>query len=119
MGENVQRLPPHVQQRILRLQQVQRSLQEILYQRQQLELELTEVENALRELDNLPEDAAIYKSIGTLLIRSEKSKVLEELNDRKEIINMRLTVLGKQEERLRGQLKDLQEKLKQELGAET
>jgi len=119
MGEDVQRLPPHVQQRILRLQQVQRSLQEILYQRQQLELELTEVENALRELDNLPEDAAIYKSIGTLLIRSEKSKVLEELNDRKEIINMRLTVLGKQEERLRGQLKDLQEKLKQELGAET
>ena len=119
MGENVQRLPPHVQQRILRLQQVQRSLQEILYQRQQLELELTEVENALRELDNLPEDAAIYKSIGALLIRSEKSKVLEELNDRKEIINMRLTVLGKQEERLRGQLKDLQEKLKQELGAET
>lgn len=115
MSDEISRLPPQVQQRLLRLQQLQQTLQAVLTQKQQLELELTEVEQALSELGNLTEGAVIYKSIGSLLVKSKKSKVTTELNERKELLNMRVSVLGKQEERLRTQVKDLQTKLQRDL----
>lgn len=110
-------LPPQVQERLLRLQQLQRSLQTVIAQKQQVELELAESEQALTELGNLSEGAVIYKSIGSLLVKTEKSKVEADLKERKELLNTRAQVLGKQEERLRSQLNQLQAKLKQELGA--
>ena len=115
MSEDISRLPPQVQQRLLRLQQLQQTLQGVLTQKQQLELELTDVEQALSELEKLADTAVIYKSVGSLLVKSEKAKVTTELNEQKELLNMRINVLGKQEERLRTQVKDLQEKLQQDL----
>jgi len=109
------KLPPQVQERLLRLQQVQQTLQSVLAQKQQVEIELTEIEQALGELQNMTEDAVIYKAIGTLLVKSEKTKITTDLNERKELLNTRTTVLAKQEERLRAQLKDLQAKLQQDL----
>ncbi|MDH5268234.1 MAG: prefoldin subunit beta [Candidatus Bathyarchaeota archaeon] len=115
MSEDISRLPPQVQQRLLRLQQLQQTLQAVLMQKQQLELELTEVEQALSELEKLTDSATIYKSIGSLLVKAEKGKVITELNERKDLLNMRINVLGKQEERLRTQVKDLQTKLQRDL----
>jgi len=115
MSEEIPRLPPQVQERLLRLQQLQQTLQAVLTQKQQLELELTETEQALSELEKVTDDAVIYKSIGSLLVKSEKAKVTTELNERKDLLNMRIGVLGKQEERLRSQVKDLQVKLQQDL----
>jgi prefoldin beta subunit len=112
---DVSELPPNVQERLLRLQQLQRNLQTVLAQRQQVELELGETDQALSELGTLTENAVIYKSIGSLLVKSEKSKVETELKERKELLNTRVQVLGKQEERLRSQLNQLQAKLKRDL----
>lgn len=115
MSEEISKLPPQVQQRLLRLQQLQQTLQGVLTQKQQLELELSEVEQALSELEKLSNAAIIYKSIGSLLVKSKKTKVTTELNERKDLLNMRINVLGKQDERLRTQVKDLQEKLQRDL----
>ncbi|KYH41526.1 MAG: prefoldin, beta-like subunit (pfdB, PFDN6) [Candidatus Bathyarchaeota archaeon B26-2] len=114
MGEEV-RLPPAVQERLLRLQQLQQTLQSILVQKQQLELELLEIDRALSELEKVTDDAVIYKSVGSLLVRSERNKVTDDLKERKELANMRVSVLGRQEERLRSQIKELQEKLQRDL----
>ena len=115
MSEDISRLPPPVQQRLLRLQQLQQTLQAVLTQKQQLELEHNEVEQALNELEKLTDKAVIYKSIGSLLVKSKRTKVTTELNEKKDLLNMRIGVLGKQEERLRSQVKDLQMKLQQDL----
>lgn len=115
MSEEISKLPPQVQQRLLRLQQLQQTLQAVLTQKQQLELELTDVEQALSELEKLTDAAIIYKSIGSLLVKAKKGKVTTELNERKDLLNMRVNVLGKQEERLRTQAKDLQTKLQRDL----
>ena len=115
MSREISELPPQVQERLLRLQQRQQTLQAVLTQKQQLELELTEVEQALSELETLTDAAIIYKSVGSLLVKSERSKVTSELNERKELLNMRINVLGKQEERLRSQVKDLQVRLQRDL----
>jgi prefoldin beta subunit len=115
MSEDISRLPPQIQQRLLRLQQLQQTLQGVMAQKQQLEMQLTEVEQAATELEKLDETAVVYKSIGALLVKSEKDKVTTELTERKELVKMRVDVLAKQEERLRTQVKDLQEKLQQDL----
>ena len=115
VSEEISRLPPQVQERLLRLQQLQQTLQSVLAQKQQVEIELTEIEQALSELQKMTDDAVIYKAIGSLLVKSEKAKITADLNERKELLNTRATVLGKQEQRLRPQIKDLQTKLQQDL----
>jgi len=115
MSDDISRLPPQIQQRLLRLQQLQQTLQGVMSQKQQLEMQLTEVEQASSELEKLNETAVVYKSIGALLVKSEKDKVTKELTERKELVKMRVDVLAKQEERLRIQVKDLQGKLQQDL----
>ncbi len=115
MSEEISRLPPQVQERLLRLQQLQQTLQSVLAQKQQVELELTEIGQASTEVEKLTDDAVIYKSAGSLMVRAEKTKTTTELNERKDLLNTRVTILTKQEERLRSQLKDLQTKLQQDL----
>jgi prefoldin beta subunit len=115
VSEEISKLPPQIQERLLRLQQLQQTLQSVLAQKQQVEIELTEIEQALNELQKMTDDAVIYKAIGSLLVKSEKAKITADLNERKELLNTRATVLGKQEQRLRPQIKDLQTKLQQDL----
>ncbi len=115
LSEELAKLPPQVQERLLRFQQLQQTLQSVLAQKQQVEIELTEVEQALAELQKTADEAVIYKSVGSLLVKTEKAKVTVDLNERKELLNMRASVLGKQEERLRSQMKELQAKLQQDL----
>ena len=114
MSEGVY-LPPAVQERLLRLQQLQQTFQSIAAQKQQVELELTELEQALTEVQKLEKNATIYKTIGSILVKKDKDKIITDLNERKELLTMRVTVLGKQDERLRSQLKDLQTKLQEDL----
>ena len=115
MSDVISRLPPQVQERLLRLQQLQQTLQQIMTSKQQLELELTEIEQALNEMEKIDDTVIIYKSIGSLMVKAEKAKVTTELNERKELLNTRVTVLGKQEERMRSQVKELQNKLQLDL----
>ena len=115
MSQDISKLPPHVQEGLLRLQQLQQTLQKVLIQKQQVELELTEIEQAQSELEKLDDDAVIYKLIGSLLVKDKKEEVTTDLDERKELLNTRAQVLGKQEERLRGQLKKLQTKIQEDL----
>lgn len=115
MSDELSKLPPNVQERLLRLQQLQQTLQSILAQKQQVEMEKTEVEQTLVELQKTSEDAVIYKAIGSLLVKAEKPKVTEDLNERKDLLDTRSTVMAKQEERIRSQVKEAQTKLQEDL----
>ncbi|MCW8802732.1 MAG: prefoldin subunit beta [Candidatus Bathyarchaeota archaeon] len=115
MSEELSKLPPQVQQRLMRLQQLQQSLQGVMAQKQQLEMQLSEVEQAKAELEKMEETAVVYKSIGALLVKSEKNTVETELSERKELLKMRVDVLAKQDERIKTQVKELQEQLQQDL----
>ena len=115
MSDELSKLPPNVQERLLRLQQLQQTLQSILAQKQQVEMEKTEVEQTIAELQKTPEGAVIYKAIGSLLVKAEKPKVTEDLVERKELLDTRSTVLARQEERMRSQIKEAQTKLQEDL----
>jgi len=115
LSDELSKLPPNVQERLLRLQQLQQTLQSILAQKQQVEMEKTEVEQTIAELQKTADDAVIYKAIGSLLVKAEKPKVNEDLVERKELLDTRSTVLARQEERMRSQVKEAQTKLQEDL----
>ena len=115
MSDEISKLPPQVQERLLRLQQLQQTLQTIMQQKQQVDMESSEIDQTLAELQKTADDAVIYKTAGSLLVKAEKAKVTEELVERKELLGTRTTVLARQEERMRSQLKDLQTRLQQDL----
>ena len=114
LSEEVE-LPPQLQEQLLRLQQLQQTLQAVASQKQQLEIEASETEKALAELEKLSDETPVYKSVGNLLLKSERQALLKELKERKELLGTRITVLGRQEERTKERLKELQGKLQERL----
>ena len=106
-----QEIPPWLREQLSRLQQLQQNLQAIMMQKQQLEAESVEIEKATEELKKSGEDGAIYKSVGPLLIKTKKDDTLKELDEKKDLSNTRLVVLGKQETRVKENLKEVENKI--------
>lgn len=78
-------------------------------------MEKSEVEQTLAEMAKTADDAVVYKAIGSLLVKSEKTKIAADLNERKDLLATRSTVITKQEERIRSQVKETQTKLQEEI----
>jgi len=116
MSEGVE-LPPQVQEELARLQQLQQTLQAVVAQKQQLEIEMTETDRALSELEKVTGETPVYKSVGSILVKADKEALLTELKEKKELLNTRVTVLGRQEERTRERIKEVQQKLQERLRA--
>jgi prefoldin beta subunit len=108
-------LPPWLKEQISRLQQLQQNLQAIMMQKQQIELEIVETERAMEELSKTTTSDSIYKAAGPLLIKSEKDTIEKDLTEKKELANTRVMVLGKQELRVKENLKEVENKINQML----
>jgi prefoldin beta subunit len=106
-----QELPPWLREQVSRLQQLQQNLQAIMMQKQQLEVEMVETDRALEELKKAGADDAVYKNAGSVLIKAKKEEVIKELEEKKELSNTRAMVLGKQEARVKDNLKEVENKI--------
>ena len=109
-------LPPQIQNQLAQLQQLQQQAQAVMNQKAQIEGLIRETEAALKELEKSGDDAVIYKSVGELLFRADKAKLTEELKERKDMMELRLKTMTKQEERIQSRFTQLQEQLKMALG---
>jgi prefoldin beta subunit len=77
------------------IQFLEQGLQNILYQKQAFQMELSETKEALKELENSKDE--VYKVIGQIMIKSEKSKIKEEMLSKIKIFELRMKNLEKQE----------------------
>ena len=112
MSQN-QQIPPMLQEQLSKLQQTQQNLQMIIAQEQQLELEQLETEKALVELNKANDDDAAFKHAGTILIKSNKKDLIEELEEKKELAKTKASLLAKQEDRLKTSLKEQETKIQE------
>ena len=110
-----QQMPPWLQEQIGKMQQSQQNLQSILAQKQQVEMENTESERALEELQKVNDDEHVYKYAGSILIKSDKKTLIEELEEKKELSKTKTTVLSKQEERVKASLQEQEKKIQEML----
>ncbi len=104
-------MPPWLQEQIIKLQQSQQNLQSIVTQKQHLEIEKAETEKALDELKKVADGDTVFKHEGTVLIKSTKQELIGELEERKELSKTRVTVLEKQETRIKESLKEQESKI--------
>ena len=101
-----QQMPPWLQEQIGKMQQSQQNLQSIMMQKQQVEMENAESDRALEELKKASDDDQVFKYAGTILIKSDKKSLIDELEEKKELSKTKSTVLAKQEERLKTSLQE-------------
>ena len=104
-------MPPWLQEQIMKLQQSQQNLQSIMTQRQHLEMEKAETEKALEELKKIADTDSVFKQAGTVLIKSDKKTLVDELEEKVELSKTRSTVLEKQEVRVKETLKEQEAKI--------
>lgn len=104
-------IPPWLQGHIMQFQKTQDELQSIRMQKQHLEGEKMETARTLEELKRTGDDEVVFKFAGTVMIRTTKPKMIEELEERQELGKTRMTVISKQESRLAESLKEQEAKI--------
>ncbi len=100
---------------LIEYQNLERQLQSIVLQKSQLQFQTNEINVAFEELKKVSGD--VYKSIGSVMVKSSKDDAEKDLKERKELAEIRMNAMIKQEEKLRAHLDVLQKKLEEKMKA--
>jgi len=95
--------------KIQQMQILEQNLQNLLLQKQAFQMELSETQSALKEIENSGEE--VFKIIGQLMIKTDKSKIKQELSNKEKILNLRTKAIEKQEAFLIEQLDKIREEV--------
>lgn len=96
-------------EKIQEIQFLEQNLQNIFFQKQAFQMELTETQSASKEIENSNEDA--YKLIGQLMIKVQKSKITEELFEKEKFLNLKIKNIEKQEKTFSEKLEQLRKQI--------
>lgn len=111
------RLSPQLKNQYDQLVQAEQRIRSFTTQREQWELQKASIENAVNELTAVKEkdpNTAVYKNAGAVLIKvPDIDKVMEELKEKKELLEMRIKTVTKQLERISQQYESMKEKFSQ------
>jgi prefoldin beta subunit len=99
-------LSKEAQESIQRLQMLEQNMQSVNSQKQQFQAQLFEVESALKEVSS---SSNVFKLVGGIMIGTDRDSLQKELQGKKEIIELRVQTLEKQEKQLKEKAKKLQE----------
>jgi prefoldin beta subunit len=89
----------------------QQQLQGIMIQKENLKLQIFEIDRALEELESSKEKDA-YKITGPIMIKKSSEELKNELKERKENYNLRIKTLEKAETKITNRLREMEPKLK-------
>jgi len=87
-----------LQEKIEVLRGLEMQLENMLMQRQTIQIELNESLNALEEVKNTKDD--VFKMLSGLMIKVEKANALKELEEKKKLAEMKVNSFEKQEKLL-------------------
>ena len=110
-------IPPMLQSQLAQLQQLKAQLEAVARQKMQVEALLKDSESALKELGKLDDNSVVYQNVGELMIKVGKEEVKGDLSEKKETYDLRLKTLERQEERVQKKYQQLQQQLREALGA--
>lgn len=102
-------LDKETQEKIQELQGMEQGFQSMLMQKQAFQMELTETENAIKEITNSNED--VFKLVGNIMIKSKKEDIEEELKKKQELLTLRLKSIETQETEFTKKSEELREEV--------
>ena len=83
------------QSKIQQLQLYEHQMQALLMEKQSLQVDLNETTNASVEVKKTRDD--VYKVLGNVMLKVDKPSILQELEDKKKLLQIRINALEKQE----------------------
>jgi len=95
--------------KIQEMQILEQSLQQILMQKQAFQMEISETQAALKELDNSGDEA--YKVIGQLMLKADKKEIKKELENKYKLLKKRADTLDEQEEEFSKKLEEIRDEV--------
>ncbi|MFH1505404.1 MAG: prefoldin subunit beta [archaeon] len=96
------------EEQIGQLQMMEQNITNIMAQKQQFQSQLMEVETALEEMKS---SQKVYKIVGNVMVARKKEDVKKELDEKKEMFNIRIKALDKQEKDVREKAEEIQKKV--------
>ena len=97
------------QQKMQELQMLEQTLQNLLMQKQAFQMEVSETDSALKELDRSGDD--VFKIIGQLMIKTDKEQTKKDLSEKQNTLNLRMETLDKQEASFKEKLDGIRDEL--------
>ncbi len=95
------------------MQQFEVQLEDTASQKYQLEMKSREIDKTLEELEGLGDSPALYKIVGNILYKVEnKSKLVDDLKEQKELSQIRIKTLERQQKTLEEKLNELDQSMK-------
>ena len=82
-------------EKLQELQTFEQHMQGILMEKQSLQIEVNEINNALNELEKISDE--VYKILGGIMIRSDKKNIINDLKERQKILGIKISAVEKQE----------------------
>lgn len=101
--------------KIQQLQLLQQNVQSLLAQKQQLQAQLVELDSALTELKTAGQ---AYHIIGKIMLASPKEALAKELQEKREVAEVRFKNVERQEDKLQQHLETTQKEMLKELRKE-
>ena len=102
-------IPKEHEEKITEIQLLEQSIQSLLQQKQKSQNELVEIENALNELNNTKSKP--YKIVNGIMFEAETEDLKKELISKKEVIDIRIKNIDKQEQEIRRKAEELQKEV--------
>jgi len=102
----------NIQEKINQIQLLQQNMQNFSMQRQQFQIQQTEIESALSELEKTNH---AYKIIGNIMVSTEKDSLKKDLEEKKQMLTIRIGSIEKQESKIREKAEELQKQVLTEI----
>ncbi|MFX0187515.1 MAG: prefoldin subunit beta [Candidatus Hodarchaeota archaeon] len=115
MTINLDDLDEEVRKKVINLQNLSATMEFLTNQKIQMESMLRECELAIQELEKINPDEVVYKSIGGVLVKSEKNKLLDEKKSLKVTLEMRVKTINQKLERTKNQIDTMRKSIQADL----
>jgi prefoldin beta subunit len=102
-------------EKIQRLQSIEQALGTLEQQRQQVQSQMFEIDSALAALKGA---TTSFKIVGSVMVDAKPEELLKELQQKKEVLEIRNQSIEKQEQRLRDNAKGIQDEMRKAGGGQ-
>lgn len=98
------------------LHMLEQHLQRFLAQKQMIQVELEEINNALSEIEKTKDD--VYKILSGVMLKTDRNSLKRELDEKKKLFELRINSIEKQEKILEEKVNKLRDKITSALSKE-
>ena len=112
---NFDQLNEETKKKFQTLTQFGQTLEILTQQKLQIDSNIRETELAIESLTEATPDTPVYKSIGGVMVKSTRDKLLDEKNSNKETLTMQSKTLAQKIERTKSTFENMQRSLQEDL----